>query len=86
MGVVILAHTMDTRIHGEDILSREFGISALAQIPMIVTDSERRKAKLKRIYAAASGVLVIPVFMVVLHLAYRPLDVLWFQVARKLGI
>ena len=86
MGVVVLAHAMDTRIHGGDVLSREFGISALALIPMIVTDSERRKAKLKRIYAVTGSVLVIPVMLVVLHLAYRPLDVIWFQVARKLGM
>ena len=58
----------------------------LAAVPRIVTRADKRAAKLRRrlaLLAAAAGCVVA---VVLTHLFYRPLDVLWFTALRHLGI
>ena len=57
-----------------------------AEIPIIETDDDRRRQKLRRIGIIAAIMIVLLVSILLVHFLYMPLDVLWYTAQRRLGI
>jgi polysaccharide biosynthesis transport protein len=84
-GVVWLLEKIDTTIRTRGELLQLVGIPPLALVPYIGTESERRAARRRRQAATVGAVASLGIALVLVHFLYRPLDVLWFTWARRLG-
>jgi polysaccharide biosynthesis transport protein len=84
-GVLWLLEKVDTTIRTRSDLLQLVGIPPLALVPHIGTDGERRAARRRRQVATAGAVASFLIAIVLIHLFYMPLDVLWFTWTRRLG-
>jgi len=85
-GTAAVLESTDVTIRGRRDVIDLLEAPPLAAVPRIVTRADKRAAKLRRrlaLLAAAAGCVVA---VVLTHLFYRPLDVLWFTALRHLGI
>jgi polysaccharide biosynthesis transport protein len=85
-GVVWLLERLDTTIRTRLELLRLVGVSPLALVPHIGTERERRATRRRRQFAAAGAVASVCIALLLIHLLYEPLDVLWFAWTRRLGL
>jgi len=85
-GVLWLLETLDTSVKNRMDLLKLTGVPPLALVPRIVTDSEYRAAGRRRLIALAGGAAAICIAVALTHFFYRPLDVLWFTMARRMGL
>jgi uncharacterized protein involved in exopolysaccharide biosynthesis len=85
-GVVALLESLDSTVRGRDVVEQILGVAPLAVIPWLNSevDALRRRRRAQLMAAGAVGSVVVAVTLV--HVLYRPLDVLWFVVLRRLGI
>jgi hypothetical protein len=84
-GTLWLLEKLDGSVRGRLDLLKLTGVPPLALVPHIRTEAEGRASR-RRLRLAVGGAmasLVVAVAMV--HLFYRPLDVLWFTLARRFG-
>jgi len=86
IGVAGLAEALDGGIRGTRALASVTKMTPLVTIPYITThkDAERKKRNV-RILVSALVILVVTFFAMV-HFFYKPLDLLWFIVLRKLNL
>ena len=85
VGVVALLETVDATVRNRKDLIKLLSEAPLALIPSIPTEGELRAVKRRlRLATGAACVAAISAVLAV-HLLYRPMDVLWFQVLRKFG-
>ena len=85
-GTAAVLESTDVTIRGRRDVIDLLEAPPLAAVPRIVTRADKRAAKLRRrvaLLATAAGCVVA---VVLTHLFYRPLDVLWFTALRHLGI
>lgn len=85
IGSGALAESFDTRLYGRDGVSRLLGVPPLAVIPKIETAATRRRQTRRKILAITIVAALIAVGALLIHLLYRPLDVLFFQIVRIIG-
>jgi uncharacterized protein involved in exopolysaccharide biosynthesis len=85
LGVLWLLEKLDTTIRGRGDLFDLTGIPPLALVPHIGTVAEARAARRRTWVAAGTGVAAFCVAVVLIHFFYMPLDVLWFNLARRMG-
>ncbi|HTU65475.1 MAG TPA: hypothetical protein VMF52_05985 [Steroidobacteraceae bacterium] len=87
VGVIWLREKMDTTVRGRKELFELLGVAPLAIVPRIETRVER-EAQRRRFRLTAASAAAVSLLLVVsaLHIFVRPLDSLWYAVARKLGI
>jgi polysaccharide biosynthesis transport protein len=85
LGVLRLLETLDSTIRGRKDLFDLTGIPPLALVPHIGTLAEARAARRRMWLTASTGVATVCVAVVLIHFFYMPLDVLLFNVARRLG-
>ena len=85
IGTGIAADNMDRRIFTADQLGRAMRGFPLAVIPYLPSESELVALGRRRAAVSLAGLGVLVVSAVVLHLAWMPLDVLWYTIMRKLG-
>jgi succinoglycan biosynthesis transport protein ExoP len=78
--------TMDSTVRGRRDLFDLTGIPPLALVPHIGTLAEARAARRRAWLAAGTSVATVCVAVVLIHFFYRPLDVLWFSFAHRLGL
>jgi len=88
VGAVTGAEMLDPSVRGSTDLRRIFNTPPLAVIPYIENSEDRaryaqRRVWLKRGLIAAGGVFLV--LVVIVHFFMQPLDVVWFQLLRKLG-
>ncbi|MGE0485908.1 MAG: Wzz/FepE/Etk N-terminal domain-containing protein [Gammaproteobacteria bacterium] len=85
LGAVFLAESLDNRVRGRRGIQQLLTAPPLACIPVIDPDaaSARPGRGWLAVLGGAAGVGVLT--LTVAHFVYRPLDVLWFVVLRKLG-
>ena len=83
--VALLRETMDTTIRGRDELLRITGIAPLALVPRIITTEELRLGRRRVRLALGSAAGSFCIALVVVHLFYRPLDVVWFSLLHRFG-
>jgi hypothetical protein len=61
------------------------GVPPLALVPHIGTEAERRAGRRQVGFALGGAMATACIGVVLVHLFYRPLDVLWFTLAHRLG-
>ena len=86
VGMVALLEATDGSVRGRHDLEQLLAMPPLAMIPVMLT-REDRVARRRRRYSALYGALgAMLVGVVLIHLLYRPLDVLWVAALRRLGV
>jgi polysaccharide biosynthesis transport protein len=85
-GVLWLLETLDTSVRGRLDLLKLTGMPPLALVPHIGTEAERRSARRRVQIAFGSAVASVCIAVALTHFFYRPLDVLWFTFARRMGL
>ena len=86
VGAVILFELLDRSVRTSADLQKRLQIRPLSTIPFVVTDADRRRRK-KLIFATLTGGTVAAcAAAVMMHVFYRPLDVIWYKVVDKLPI
>ena len=86
MGSGALAETLDSRIYGRSGVSRLLGVPPLAVIPVIETPGSRRKRLQNRLLLVSAVLIALLLAAIAVHVFFRPLDVLFFQILRIMGI
>jgi uncharacterized protein involved in exopolysaccharide biosynthesis len=86
IGLLWLLETADTSIRGRLDLISLTGIPPLALVPHIGTAGERRAMRRRRQLAFGTAMAGVCVAVALMHFLYRPLDVLWFSFARRMGL
>lgn len=88
LGTGVLLEAIDQSIRSGKKLTALTGVAPLVIIPYIDTPSEKEASRpQKKLYQWAVGaVLAFGFFLASVHFFYKPLDVLWFVILRKLGI
>ncbi len=80
-----LLETMDTSVRSRLDLLRLTGVPPLALVPYIGTEGERLAGRRRMRLAFGSALAAACVAVVLTHFFYRPLDVLWFTLAHRVG-
>jgi len=83
---VAIAEMLDEGIRGERELIELLGITPLASVPYITIAEEQTSPRTRLQVAIASIALGFIALLLTIHLAFKPLDVLWFVAIRKLGL
>ncbi|MCW9023140.1 MAG: lipopolysaccharide biosynthesis protein [Gammaproteobacteria bacterium] len=88
LGTVAIMESVDDSIRGIKSIEGIFGMTPLATIPYISTDSEiiESQAVIPRFKYLIITVVGFIVALVAVNYLYKPLDVLWFIILRKLGV
>jgi uncharacterized protein involved in exopolysaccharide biosynthesis len=85
-GHLWILETTDTSVRGRMDLFKLTGVPPLALVPYIGTEAERRAARRHARLAFGTGMATVCVAVALVHFFYRPLDVLWFTLARRIGL
>ena len=86
LGIAFLLESMDSSITSRHSLIQVAGVAPLAVIPTLVDrEAEERKKKRTRLASIAVVVVGLGLLLAVIHVAYRPLDVLFAQLFRAMG-
>ncbi len=86
IGVALLLDQTDTSVRGRHDLAALVAVPPLAAIPWIETeaDVEARRGRHRLLFAAsASGCVVV---LLLVHMLFKPLDVLWHVLLRQIGL
>jgi hypothetical protein len=75
---------LDGSIRGIGGVSVLLTAAPLAVIPLLEDDSDRQRRLRRRLYLLAATIAAVLVALLLIHLFYRPLDVLWLQLSRRL--
>jgi succinoglycan biosynthesis transport protein ExoP len=85
-GIAVLLEAVDGRVRGRRDLTNLVGVVPLAVVPWIEIDEDRlarRKQRRRLLAALVAGLLVLALLV---NYLYRPLDVIWQVLMRRLGI
>lgn len=85
-GTAALLETTDASVRGLQDLRALLASPPLATIPLILTAGDRARMRRWRRNALAGGVASFIAVLVLVHVLYRPLDVLWVVALRRMGI
>jgi len=85
-GTVALLESTDPSVRGPHDLHALLSASPLATIPIMLTSADRVRRRRWRRTALAGGAASFVLALVLIHLFYRPLDVLWVVALRRMGI
>ena len=84
-GVLWLLETLDDSVRSRVDLLKLTGVPPLALVPHIETEAERRAGRRRMRVAVGSAMASVCIAVALTHFFYRPLDVLWFTFARRMG-
>lgn len=76
---------LDRSVRGPATLDA-LGLPLLGRIPYIENQRDRRQRRRRRVYLATGTGTAAASALLALHLAWRPLDVIWFTLLRHLGV
>jgi len=85
-GVTFLQELMDKTVRSLNDITVVVGFPPLAIIPYIITDEEITRNKRHTLVFLGSSVAILALSFSLTHMLYKPLDVLWFVIMRKMGI
>ncbi len=85
VGAGVAAENLDRTIHTPEQLGRVLRGVPLAMIPYLPSEQELVSLGRRRTIVGVAGLGVVVVSAVIVHLAWMPLDVLWYAIWRKLG-
>jgi succinoglycan biosynthesis transport protein ExoP len=85
IGGGVAADNLDPTIYTADQLGRIMRVVPLVTVPYLPLEEEVMKLGRRRAAVGLAGLGLVAVGMLVVHLAWIPLDVLWFMIIRKLS-
>lgn len=85
IGIAAVMEMADPSIRGEKALADELGIAPFAVIPYIENDAETASQHKLRNIIIASSVAGVLLLLMLIHIFYKPLDVLWFVLLNRVG-
>lgn len=85
VGIGFAADNFDGTVHTMEQLGRTMRNVPLVAVPYMPTEREVAAFNRRRVMVSLSALGVVAVVAIIVHLAWRPLDVLWFTVLRKLS-
>jgi protein tyrosine kinase modulator len=85
-GATAVVETLDSSIRGRRDVLDILKAPPLALIPRIVTVEEIARATRRMRLTAASTVVACITAMTFVHFLYRPLDIVWFTLMRRMGM
>ncbi|MDH5572928.1 MAG: lipopolysaccharide biosynthesis protein, partial [Gammaproteobacteria bacterium] len=88
LGVVAILESVDNSIRGVKSLERIFGAAPLATIPYIQTADEISKTQsyMPTIKYLVASMIFFLIMLSAIHFLYKPLDVIWYMLMRKMGV
>ena len=83
VGCIWLLEAVDDSVRSAQDIRRITGAAPLVMVPRIVTVEDMQADRRRWKVAAGSAVALIVSAMILVHFAYKPLDVLWYVALRK---
>jgi uncharacterized protein involved in exopolysaccharide biosynthesis len=82
----LIADALDSSVRSASDLRRLLGVDPLVTLPLMVTSAEllQRRERWRRAFIAVA--VSVPVFLLLVHLFFMPLDVLLIVLARRFGM
>lgn len=80
-----VANQLDSRVRGAGDLLRVLDVPPLAQLPVMLTADDLARARRRLQWSVAGAVGSIVGIALLVHLLWRPLDVVWLQIVRRFG-
>ena len=77
---------MDQSVRQPEDLARITGYPVLAVIPYLETANDRSRNRFRRLVLAGGSLGMISISLMAVHFLYRPLDILWIKILRRLYI
>lgn len=85
VGIVFLLESLDSSVRNRRDLETLLTVPPLAVVPWMDTPRDRRRRAVRHRLAASGAVTSMLLGALMIHLFYRPLDVLWHIALRKFG-
>ncbi len=86
LGYGIVAQNLDRSVRGADMLESITGRPALTSVPYLETEAERSAHRRRRMLSIIGLIGIVAVVLAILHVYWKPLDVVWFILMRRLGL
>ncbi|MDJ0928059.1 MAG: Wzz/FepE/Etk N-terminal domain-containing protein [Gammaproteobacteria bacterium] len=86
IGLIQLRASMDNALWSPKDVESVQGFAPIAEIPVILNEDDVAHRKRLMLLGFAGVPAVLALAAILVHFAIRPLDVLWFTVARQLGM
>jgi succinoglycan biosynthesis transport protein ExoP len=86
LAIAMLLEMLDTTVRSRDELTQLVGIAPLALIPYLETSLDKLRAKRRFRLALGSAAGTACIALILVHVFYRPLDVLIYSLAHRLGM
>jgi uncharacterized protein involved in exopolysaccharide biosynthesis len=84
LGTVALLESRDGSVRNRRELELMLEVPPLAILPLMLTNADRARLRWQRHCALAGTVGVFALALILTHLFYRPLDVLWYEAVRTI--
>ena len=78
--------TIEGAIYGPKSVERIFGAPPIAEIPLVTTKADVSKSRNMKILLLVLIPLLVIAGLTFINYFIRPLDVLWYVIARRLGL
>ncbi|HBR50606.1 MAG TPA: hypothetical protein DEA71_11020 [Nitrospira sp.] len=85
VGLGVVADHVDGKIYTRDQLSHAMRNVPIVAVPYLPSDREMAALSRRRVAVSLSALGAMVVVALILHLAWRPLDVVWYTILRKIG-
>lgn len=85
VGVGVAADNLDGKIHTREQLTRTMRSVPVLAVPYLPSEREVAALARRRVAISLSALGAVAVVAIVLHLTWRPLDVVWYTILRKFG-
>lgn len=86
LGGVFVSESLDKRVRSSRDIASILGAPPLAAIPRIRNSEDESGTKRSKWIVVGIAVVAVIVVLLLVHFLYKPLDVLWFIMLRKLGL
>jgi len=84
VGIAAIMEFSDTSFRTRDSLEQITGFPVLTEIPIIITQQDKRRRLVRRYYGLVSTALAMVVLIFLFHNYVMDLDVLWTRIMRKI--
>jgi succinoglycan biosynthesis transport protein ExoP len=85
-GAVVAQESFDGSVRGPADIRQLLQVPALASIPIIVTEADRKRRRRINRFSWGGGAAAVLVAAVLVHVFVRPLDVVWISLLQRFGI
>jgi polysaccharide biosynthesis transport protein len=85
-GAVVAQESFDRSVRGPADIRQLLQVPALAAIPIIVTEADRKRSRRISRFSWGGGVAAVLLAAVLVHAFVRPLDVVWIGLLHRFGI